>query len=111
MLRPFILSFVTTYLSPEPTMFGEGAILVNRDGRRFTDERDKPNFAFGNQPGKQAFIVFDDEVAKKFSKWPYFISTAPGVAYAYFQDYKRTRPDLYAKGNTARKSKRLNSSH
>ncbi|MBS4049322.1 MAG: FAD-dependent oxidoreductase [Alphaproteobacteria bacterium] len=100
MLRPFILSFVTTYLSPEPTMFREGAILVNREGRRFTDEHDKPNFAFGNQPEKQAFIVFDDEVAKKFSKWPYFISTAPGVAYAYFQDYKRTRPDLYAKGNT-----------
>src|SRR3546814_11712022 len=81
-------------------MFVDGAILLIRDGRRFTVERDKPNFAFGNQPGKQAFIVFDDEVAKKFSKWPYFISTAPGGAYAYFQDYKRTRPDLYAKGTT-----------
>src|SRR3546814_2218816 len=69
MLRPFILSFVTTYLSTEPTMFGEGAILVNRDGRRFTDERDKTNFAFGNQHGKQAFIVIDDEVAKKIRKW------------------------------------------
>src|SRR3546814_14959417 len=67
MLRPFILSFVTTYLSPEPIMFREGAILVNREGRRFTDEHDKPNFAFGNQPEKQAYIVFDNAVAKKFS--------------------------------------------
>lgn len=99
-LRPFILSFVTTYLSPEPTMFREGAILVNREGERFADELGKPNFAFGQQPQKQAFIVFDDEVAKKFSAWPYFISTAPGVAYAYLQDYKRTRPDLYSSAAT-----------
>ncbi|MFC4624105.1 FAD-dependent oxidoreductase [Daeguia caeni] len=99
-LRPFILSFVTTYLSPEPTMFREGAILVNREGRRFADELDKPNYAFGQQPGKQAFIVFDDEVARKFSAWPYFISTAPGVAYAYLPDYKRTRPDLYSTAPT-----------
>lgn len=99
-LRPFILSFVTTYLSPEPTMFQQGAILVNREGHRFTNELDKPNYAFGQQPQKQAFIVFDDEVAKKFGAWPYFISTAPGVAYAYLPDYKRTRPDLYSTAET-----------
>lgn len=96
-LRPFILSFVTTYLSPEPTMFQQGAILVNRQGKRFADELDKPNYAFGQQPEKQAFIIFDEDVAQKFSAWPYFISTAPGVAYAYLPDYKRTRPDLYSK--------------
>jgi len=100
LLRPFILSFVTTYLSPEPTMFREGAILVNREGRRFADELGTPNYAFGQQPQKQAFIVFDDEVARKFSSWPNFISTAPGVAYAYLADYKRTRPDLYSTGAT-----------
>lgn len=99
-LRPFILSFVTTYLSPEPSMFQQGAILVNREGRRFADELDKPNYGFGQQPDKQAFIIFDSEVAKKFSAWPYFISTAPGVAYAYLQDYKRTRPDLYSTAPT-----------
>jgi succinate dehydrogenase/fumarate reductase flavoprotein subunit len=100
LLRPFILSFVTTYLSPEPTMFQQGAILVNRKGERFADELGKPNYAFGQQPQKQAYIIFDDEVAKKFSSWPYFISTAPGVAYAYLPDYKRTRPDLYSTGAT-----------
>ena len=97
LLRPFILSFVTTYLSPEPSLFREGAILVNREGERFTDELDRPNYAFGQQPQKEAFIVFDDEVARKFAAWPYFISTAPGVAYAYLPDYRRTRPDLYCK--------------
>lgn len=97
LLRPFILSFVTTYLSPEPSMFQEGSILVNKRGERFTDELDKPTYAFGPQPDKQGFIVFDDVVAQKFRRWPYFISTAPGVAYAYLDDYRRTRPDLYHK--------------
>lgn len=100
MLRPFILSFVTTYLSPEPSLFKEGAILVNKNGERFADELDKPNYAFGKQPDKIGYIVFDDEVARKFRKWPYFISTAPGVAYAYLQDYKRNRPDLFHKAGT-----------
>lgn len=100
LLRPFILSFVTTYLSPEPSLFREGAILVNKNGERFTDEVDKPNYAFGKQPDKVGYIVFDDAVAKKFRKWPYFISTAPGVAYAYLQDYRRNRPDLFHKAPT-----------
>lgn len=100
MLRPFILSFVTTYLSPEPSLFKEGAILVNKNGERFADELDRPNYAFGKQPDKVGYIVFDDEVARKFRKWPYFISTAPGVAYAYLQDYKRNRPDLFHKSAT-----------
>ncbi len=98
LLRPFILSFVTTYLSPEPSLFREGAILVNKNGERFADELDKPNYAFGKQPDKIGYIVFDERVAKKFRKWPYFISTAPGVAYAYLQDYRRNRPDLFHKG-------------
>ncbi|MDB5363650.1 MAG: hypothetical protein JWO51_4947 [Rhodospirillales bacterium] len=100
LLRPFILSFVTTYLSPEPSMFKQGSILVNKEGRRFADELDKPTYAFGKQTDKVGFIVFDEPVAKKFRGWPYFISTAPGVAYAYLQDYKRTRPDLYHKAGT-----------
>jgi len=99
-LRPFILSFVTTYLSPEPSLFREGAILVNKRGERFADELDRPNYALAEQPDKIGYIVFDDEVARKFAKWPYFISTAPGVAYAYLQDYKRTRPDLYHRGGS-----------
>ncbi|SMH38193.1 FAD-dependent oxidoreductase [Azospirillum agricola] len=100
MLRPFILSFVTTYLSPEPSLFREGAILVNKRGERFTDELGTPNYALADQPDKVGYIVFDDSVARKFRAWPYFISTAPGVAYAYLGDYKRTRPDLYHSGAT-----------
>jgi succinate dehydrogenase/fumarate reductase flavoprotein subunit len=39
--------------------------------------------------------VIDDRVAKLFAAWPHFISTAPGVAYAYIDDYRRNRRDVF----------------
>jgi fumarate reductase flavoprotein subunit len=46
------------------------------------------------QPGKLAYFLLDDRVAETFSAWPHFISTAPGLAYAYFADYRRNRRDI-----------------
>jgi hypothetical protein len=63
-------------------------------GKRFVDELDKPVYAIPRQPEKMAYIVFDNKVADTFSGWPYFISTAPGLAYAYLADYKRNRRDI-----------------
>ena len=94
-LRPFLLSFLTTALGPSPELYKAGAILVNRNGERYTDELDKPNLATAKQPGRIAWIAFDHNVAKKFSAWPHYVSTAPGVAYAYLDDYRRNRADIY----------------
>jgi succinate dehydrogenase/fumarate reductase flavoprotein subunit len=94
-LRPFLLSFLTTALGPSPELYQAGAILVNRNGERYTDELDKPNLATARQPGRIAWIVFDHRVANEFSAWPHYVSTAPGVAYAYLEDYRRNRPDIY----------------
>ena len=47
-----------------------------------------------------AFMVFDDRVARKFSAWPNPVSTFPGVAYAYVEDYRRYRPDVYHGADT-----------
>ncbi len=95
MFRPFIMSFMTSSLSPEPTIFAAGAILVNQEGQRFTDECKAPAFDIPKQSAKQAYLVFDQTVAEQFERWPDFISTAPGLAYAYLSDYRRTRSDLY----------------
>lgn len=100
LLRPFILSFVTTYLAPEAALFKEGAILVNRAGKRFADERLQPAFEVPAQPEKSAYIILDRTLAEKFSAWPHFVSTAPGVAYAYVPDYKHTRKDIYHEADT-----------
>ena len=102
-LRPFVMSFVTTALAPSPALFTDGAILVNADGQRFTDETDAPSFALPEQPNKVAFILLDARIAAKYAAWPHFISTAPGVAYAYVDDYRRNRPDVFMEAPTLKK--------
>ena len=99
-LRPFLMSFLTTALGPSPDLYKEGAVLINRNGRRFTDELGKPNLDVAKQPDRVAWIVFDQKLAAKFSGWPYFVSTAPGVAYAYLADYRRNRADIYHQSAT-----------
>lgn len=100
MLRPFLMMFVTTHLAPSLKLIEQGAILVNRDGRRFVDELTKPELAISQQPEGVAYFIFDGETGRKFSEWPYFVSTAPGVAYAYLADYRRNRKDVYARADS-----------
>lgn len=99
-LRPFLLGFITTYLAPSHRLFELGAILVNTKGERFCEELDRPQDSIGLQPEQKAFIVFDEKVARRLGEWPNFISTAPGVGYAYLPDYARSRPDIYKKADT-----------
>jgi succinate dehydrogenase/fumarate reductase flavoprotein subunit len=53
------------------------------------------------QSDRTAYIVFDETIAQQFEAWPYFVSTAPGVAYAYLSDYRRNRRDIYHQADTA----------
>jgi succinate dehydrogenase/fumarate reductase flavoprotein subunit len=95
LLRPFLMSFVTTILGPESSLYREGAVLVNKLGRRFTDELANPAIALIHEPDQIAYVVMNGETAAKFETWPSYISTAPGVAYAYLADYRRNRGDIY----------------
>ena len=99
-LRPFLMSFLTTALGPSPDLMRQGGILINNQGRRFTNELDNPAADVALQPGKVAWILMDQAVSEKFDQWPYFVSTAPGVAYAYLKDYQRNRPDIFHKAGT-----------
>lgn len=95
LLRPFVMSFLTTALGPSVDLFKRGAILVNKDGKRFVDEFDKPGRMVPLQRDGEAYIVFDGKLASEFSEWPNYVSTAPGVAYAYLEDYRRNRKDIF----------------
>ena len=95
-LRPFLMMFVTTNLAPSHALFREGAVLINRVGERFCDELDRPQHAIPSQPGRLAHIVLDARIGQRFERWPHFVSTAPGVAYAYLSDYLRHRKDIAA---------------
>ncbi len=99
-LRPFMMQFLTTALAPSGTLFEAGAKLVNARGERFGEEADRPAWRVPDQPGRQAWIILDAALAARFSVWPHFISTAPGIAYAYLPDYLRNRRDVSARAGT-----------
>jgi succinate dehydrogenase/fumarate reductase flavoprotein subunit len=100
LLRPFMMKFLTTALAPSPALFDAGALLVNQRGERFVDERERPAWQVPQQPGGQAWIVLDQQLAAKFSAWPHFVSTAPGIAYAYVPDYLKNRKDVSVRAAT-----------
>ena len=100
-------SIATTRGAPQAGLYREGAILVNNHGLRFTDELRDPAFSIGKQPGGQAYIVFDSRLAQKFSAWPFFISTAAGIAYAYVQDYEKDVPEITSKGDTLEEAAKI----
>lgn len=99
-LRPFFMMFVTTNLAPSHSLFQQGAIMVNKAGQRFVDENDGPQYAIPSQPDRVAFILFDEKIAGQYTQWPNFISTAPGLAYAYLDDYRKNRRDIFASAPT-----------
>jgi succinate dehydrogenase/fumarate reductase flavoprotein subunit len=94
-LRPFLMRFVTTALAPDAGLWKHGAILVNKYGYKISADHSQMHISVSKEPEGLAYIIFGKEIAENFSKWPNFISTAPGVAYAYLKDYKNTRSDLY----------------
>ena len=100
LLRPLLMRFVTTSLAPDVGMLRAGAVLVDLQGRRVDVAGRSVHDAVAAAPKGQAYIVFDSNTAKRFTAWPNFVSTAPGVAYAYLDDYRRTRPDIFHEGTT-----------
>jgi len=100
LVRRFIMGFMTTVMVPERKLFGDGAILVNQQGQRFADETQRMVFELAYQPQGAGYIMFDAAVAQKYTAWPHYVSTAPGIAFAYLRDYEKTRPDLFHRGAT-----------
>lgn len=99
-VRPFVMSFLTTALAPEANLFKQGALLVNTRGETLLQDGDSIGCAIARQPDAMAYALLNEDLLRKFSKWPNYISTAPGVAYAYVGDYMRNRPDLCAYADT-----------
>jgi succinate dehydrogenase/fumarate reductase flavoprotein subunit len=102
LLRPFVLGFTTTSMAPELDLFAKGALLVNKEGARITGAPPSLGLTIADHPDKIGYVILDQTLADKFSAWPNFISTAPGVSYAYFDDFRRTRPDIFHKGGSLR---------
>ena len=99
---------LTTRGAPDSGLYREGAILVNNEGKRFTNELSNDlAVSIAQQPENRAYVVFDSRLARKFTSWPYFVSTAVGIAYAYIGDYERDAADVISKGNTLEEASRI----
>lgn len=101
-LHSIIKRLLVMWQHPENALFDHGAILLNRDGKRFCDERVWPDreIAIAAQPDKVCYLLLDGKLVEQYSKWPHFISTAPRIAYAYVADYEKLRPDVTTRGAT-----------
>ena len=61
---------------------GDGAILVNQEGKRFTDElltRDKVSAAELAQPGSDAYIIFDQKLREGLKATEKYAAEKPAV--------------------------------
>ena len=101
LVRALTKRLLVTWQHPENSLFEDGAILVNREGMRFCDERQSPEreLKVAAQPAGDAFVLLNQSLIQKYSEWPCFISTAPEIAYAYVGDYLRLRPDIAVSGS------------
>jgi len=88
---------LVAHMSPAEGLVRAGAVIVDKTGQRVGSDSDTgPALAadLAMRPGATGYLIGDESIARRFSKFPDFISTAPGIAFAYFKDYERGRPDL-----------------
>ena len=101
LLRPFIMGFLTTALAPSHSLFQQGA-AAGQPGRTPLLRRAGPSRAWRCPISRASSATSSSmaRLARQFSAWPHFVSTAPGVAYAYVPDYRRNRPDVYTEASS-----------
>jgi fumarate reductase flavoprotein subunit len=101
-VRWMIKRLLVTWQHPEDALLADGAVLLNRQGRRFCDETTSPwrEIAVAGQPEKTAYLFLDQRLAERYNSPPHFVSTAPEIAYAYVDDYLRLRPDVAVQGRS-----------
>lgn len=76
-----------------PALTDAGAILVDGDGSRYVNELSDYDQLFASTASLadgECYLVFDGDVAGTFSSWPDYVSTFPGEAYGYVDDYEDT---------------------
>jgi fumarate reductase flavoprotein subunit len=102
LLAYVIRGALTSWVGPNVAMYHRGAILVGPNGERVANEDTDRAMAraVAAEPANAGYMIFDARVARTFSAWPHPVSTFPGVAYAYVEDYRRYRPDTFHRADT-----------
>ena len=92
LITPLIRQLLLSQMGPAPVFLQGGAVLTDASGHALPADRLAEALALS--PGATGWLVGDRALADRFARFPDFISTAPGIAFAYFRDYERGRPDL-----------------
>lgn len=95
MIRALLMGFVTTYLSPDLSLFKHGALLVDTDGTLRSDTDQPIPLVCAGLGDAGGYLIGDQRLYEKFSSAPHHVATAPGVAYAYMPDFARSRKDIF----------------
>jgi succinate dehydrogenase/fumarate reductase flavoprotein subunit len=99
-IRPLMLSFVTTHLSPRETLFADGAQLVDRDGRWMPRREESVSLTVAELGERGGYIIGDRRLFDQYSCGEHYVAAAPGVARAYLADFRRSRKDLYTEASS-----------
>ena len=94
LIKPLMMS----HMSPSDVLFEEGALLVDRRGRMLDAQKAPASVAMTEE--RQAFILMPQPLARRFDGQPHHVSTAPGIAYAGLNDYRKGRSDLVHEANS-----------
>ncbi|GAA4686081.1 hypothetical protein GCM10025780_35820 [Frondihabitans cladoniiphilus] len=101
LLAVLLRGALTSWVGPSNDLYRAGGICVNEKGVRVANEDSEKLLARGvAADSNRGWMVFDETVAQRFSAWPHPVTTFPGVAYAYVQDFARYRPDTFFKADT-----------
>ena len=91
-LKPLVAPLMVSNMSPSEKLFQHGALLIDGDGNFLSHAN--PAISIAMSSTKKAYMLFSDSTAKLFNSFPNYVSTAPGIAYAYINDYLKARPDI-----------------
>lgn len=99
-IRSLMMGFVTTYLSPREQLFTDGALLVDGDGALRSNTDENINLVVAELGATGGYLIGDRELYEKYSAAPHYVATAPGVAFAYMDDFRRSRRDVFTEAAT-----------
>lgn len=92
-IAPIVRELLVSNMSPVPAMFEQGAHLIDLQGNDLGHEANAVE-QLALSPKATGYVLGSAELARKFNAFPNYVSTAPGIAFAYFKDYEAGRPDL-----------------
>lgn len=95
-IAPIVRELLISNMSPVPVLFERGARLIDMTGQDLGGGEDAVK-ALALRPGCTGYVIGTAELAEQFNAFPNYVSTAPGIAFAYFKDYEAGRPDLVSR--------------